>query len=177
MDKEEINKPKKKIFFDIISLIYIIGVIGFTLFGPKPYYVRCSRGSARDKACYSNIRVIQGAVEMYNMDSSIMMDNLDIDILKDGRYLKEKPVLPEVSCAYFGNDLSKDGYVYCGYHGDLQGYKHDYSKGPLLTEAEKLREKINKFIGDCFEKLPYAIFWPLFAMIIIGQICGLPFLR
>ncbi len=80
-----------------------------------------ARVSARPKACRSNIRVIQGAVEMYNMDISPMMEQLDIKNLINGHYLKEEPVKPEISCEYknFGN-LAEGGFVFCKYHGDLE---------------------------------------------------------
>lgn len=77
---------------------------------------------ARQKSCFSNQRVIQGAVEMYNMDYSTPMEKLDIPILVRNRYLKNEPTSPDPKCAYHSSgDLSKDGFVYCSFHGDVQG--------------------------------------------------------
>ena len=109
-------------------------------------------GTPRDKVCYSNIRVLQGAVEMYNMDSKELMDDLDIDKLKSGNYIKEKPVSPETSCAYLGNDLSNEGTVYCTYHGDLQGMIAG------LYYEKQLKEKERKERDD-------KIFWTFFLVV------------
>ena len=122
-----INK-KINIIFCLISMIFVC----------NSAFAR--RVSARDKACFSNIRVIQGAVEMYNMDSSIMMENLDIENLKKGKYLKEEPVKPEVSCEYknFGN-LADDGFVFCKYHGDLERIlDSEYYKDNEYEQYEKV---------------------------------------
>ncbi|MBP5470271.1 MAG: hypothetical protein J6Z11_13615, partial [Candidatus Riflebacteria bacterium] len=50
---------------------------------------------SREKACFSNIRVLTGAVEMYNMDCPQMMDKLDMDKLVETKYLKAPITGPE----------------------------------------------------------------------------------
>ena len=84
------NGKKAKKIYSILTYIYLVGFLGFLLLGPSPYYVKCGRRSYRDKACYSNIRVITGAVEMYNMDHETFMENLDEDLLVKDGYLKTK---------------------------------------------------------------------------------------
>ncbi len=165
------KKGKAKIFSSGLFYIYLTGVIAFIFLGPKPYYIRCSRGSARDKICYSNIRVLQGAVEMYNMDSKTMMTTLDQATLREGHYIKDKDnlVCPETHKEYLGDDLTGNGYIYCDYHGDLEGNRYDKSKGPPLTESQKRRNEINKYIGDCVEKVPYALMWPVLLVVIASQ--------
>ena len=85
-----------------------------------------NRGDARLKACQSNIRVIQGAIEMYNTDNNNHMKHLDkegLEILSKSHYLKEKLEKPETSCEYrsIGNLSNKgEGIVFCTYHGDLE---------------------------------------------------------
>ena len=130
-----------------------------------------ARRSARDKACLSNIRVIQGAVEMYNMDVSTMIEELNpktMSFLVKGGYLKVEPVKPETQCEYksVGN-LTNNGIIYCPYHGDVdhliysEYYKDDeydqYEKLPqntvesvielkkdrILKERERLKRKID----------------------------------
>ena len=79
--------------------------------------VKRSRASGREKACWSNIRVIQGAVELYNEDYSIKMEKMDIPSLIKNGYLKEEPTKPEEKCCYFSfGDLSKDGFIFCSNH-------------------------------------------------------------
>lgn len=165
------NNGKTKIISSGLFYIYLAGVIAFIFLGPKPYYTKCSRGSARDKACYSNIRVLQGAVEMYNMDSKTMMTTLDQTILKEGHYFRDKNILvcPETHKEYLGDDLTGKGYIYCDYHGDLEGNRYDKSKGRPFTESEKRRNEINKYIGDCVEKVPYALMWPVLLVVVALQ--------
>lgn len=83
-----------------------------------------ARDSAREKACFSNMRVLQGAVEMYNMDNSADMTNLDIQKLIKGGYLKTAPKGPEPECEYYskGDLSSNDGKIACKKHGVLKGW-------------------------------------------------------
>ena len=71
---------KKSIFSTVLLYIYLIGVVGFIFLGPKLNYKK-GGGHSRIKACYSNIRVLQGAVEMYNMDVVTMMTTLDQSLI------------------------------------------------------------------------------------------------
>ncbi len=107
--------------FTLIELIIVIAILAILAKMSQPMCVRRSRPSARQKACFSNLRIIQGAVEMYNMDNTEFMEELDFNRLLDGKYLKELPSKPEDSCSYLSlGDLSKDGVIACEYHGDLE---------------------------------------------------------
>ena len=82
-------------------------------------YVTKIRGEGRKKDCFSNIRFIAGAVEMYNMDvlEKDAMKNLNIDTLIEKGYLKSI-TSPEKYCTYqSAGDLSDKGLVYCVLHG------------------------------------------------------------
>ena len=109
----------KKGFISLGEVIVAIAIIAILAYMAHPnYHRRGSRVSNRQKACFSNIRVIQGAVEMYNMDVSTMMDTLDMNQLISDKYLK--PITPpETSCSYHGEKLIDNGEVYCDYHGSL----------------------------------------------------------
>jgi hypothetical protein len=75
--------------------------------------------------CLSNIRVITGAIEMYNMDHSQMMTELDLDKLVESHYLKEIPIKPTDKCDYFiVGDILSDGYIACKKHGTVSDYKY-----------------------------------------------------
>lgn len=131
---------KKKSIGDIlIYIIFFVIILIIAAMAMPNFKMDSNRyGYRRYKACYSNIRVVQGAVEMYNMDSKIMMKNMNMQNLVKGGYLKQG-----IKCPEFGEDmytnvgnLDGDGEVSCGkeggtgvnlsnpklkYHGTLSG--------------------------------------------------------
>lgn len=88
----------------------------------------------RMQSCYSNIRVIQSAVEKYNIKyRKTPMRQLDIDELIDSGFLKEKVICPEnKSNKYISlGNLTKDGEISCG-DDPLGNYIYDeYFYDPL----------------------------------------------
>ncbi len=99
--------------------MFVIGGIGVLAAAAIPNFKK-ARESAREKACFSNIRVLQGAVEMYNMDNDVLMKSLDTDALVKGHYLKYPPQGPETDCEYYSDgNLAEDGEVACRRHGKL----------------------------------------------------------
>lgn len=104
--------------FTLIELMIVIAIIGILAAMAMPNF-KTSRWQARQKACYSNIRVIQGAVEMYNMDApGTMMSQLSMTNLSG--YIKNPTslVCPEYgSGKYKGTGLENDGEVTCGDEG------------------------------------------------------------
>lgn len=106
--------------FTLIELMIVIAIIGILAAIAIPNFKK-ARESARQKSCYANIRVILGAVEMYNMDSSQMMDNLDINGLVTQGYLKSEPAKPESDCGYNGSNLTGNGVITCTRHGSVEG--------------------------------------------------------
>ncbi len=104
-----------------------------------------NRGNARKKACFSNMRVLQGAIEMYNMDVGTMMRELDDNnqkILIEGKYIKSKdplvcPETYEKGKYYSIGDLTENGFIYCSYHGNLEEIKIT----PDMTYQEYVKEK------------------------------------
>ena len=119
------------------------------------------RSNPRGKACHSNLRVIQGAIEMYNMDSSQMIEYFDENTIKElikGKYLKQEPYKYDTSCEYktIGN-FADEGILFCKYHGDSEeliycdyfkdNKYHQYLKLPQNVTYEELkasREKIKQ---------------------------------
>ena len=107
--------------FTLIELMIVIAIIGILAAMAMPNF-KTSRWQARQKACYSNIRVIQGAVEMYNMDSPTMIGtgfNSDT-VLVSGGYLKPGVKCPEMNSWTYkdnGKALDNDGEVCCGVSG------------------------------------------------------------
>ncbi len=167
------DKAKKKsILSTILFYVYLIGVLAFTLFGPQIYYRR-GGGNARIKSCYSNIRVLQGAVEMYNMDVNTMMSSLNQSILIEMHYIKANSelVCPETSKhgTYSGEHLTDDGEIICSYHGGLIAEGQYDKEKPSLSERR--RAEIQKYLNNCFERIPFALAWPLLLLIpVLGTI-------
>ena len=149
------DKAKKKSTLSTVLLyIYLIGFIAYLLIGPK-IYSKKGVGHSKVKSCYSNIRVLQGAVEMYNMDIETMMSTLDQNILIEGKYIKanRELVCPETSKhgTYSGENLTDNGEIICSYHGGL------IAEGPYDTEEPSLSEKrkaeIKQYLNDCIENI------------------------
>lgn len=72
----------------------------------------------RIKDCPANLRVLTGAVEMYNMDHAVLMETLDIELLTKDAYLKEVPICPEGG-AYSLGQPKEDCRLKCSIHGSL----------------------------------------------------------
>ncbi len=83
-----------------------------------------ARMNAKRAACFANQRVLMGAIEMYNMDNTIMKTSLTREdyqpggVLIKNKYLQNDLPLPEPGCEYFSSgDLSKAGCIECRIHG------------------------------------------------------------
>ena len=104
----------------LIEIFISVTIILFFVFVANLPTRRSGHSDPKQRGCLRNLRLLQGAVEMYNMDNSIMMKKLNIKKLIEGKYIKEEPEKTDPSCYYFSvGDLSKDeGVIVCKIHGD-----------------------------------------------------------
>lgn len=97
--------------------------------------VNLQGGGHDERVCRSNQRVIQGALQMYNMDNAALMEKLDLDLLREKNYLRMIPECPRQAAYY----LNKDGTVRCPVHGDLANPKPDANYKVALTKKIDVR--------------------------------------
>jgi len=108
--------------FTLIELMIVIAIIGIVAAIAVPNFKK-AREQAREKSCYANMRVILGAVEMYNMDNSTMISTMgeaEISKLSTGGYLKGIPTCPSSTGKYAGNELDGGGKVKCEVHNTVE---------------------------------------------------------
>lgn len=92
------------------GIVIALGIVGVFAKGGSGR----QRAIAREKACYANMRVLQAATEMYNMDNKVVLKRVDISRLQRGGYLKVPPVCPETGNRYESSgDLSQSGHIRC----------------------------------------------------------------
>lgn len=100
------------------------GVSGFFPAAVLVPNFRKAREQSREKACYANMRVLLGAVEMYNMDSPQLLRMVDDQVitgLVQSNYLKGGLNKPESHCAYLSSgDIAGSGVIYCAMHGCVE---------------------------------------------------------
>lgn len=136
----------------IIAIIIILTRMSF------PNFTKGDRGNVRQKSCISNMRVIQGAIEFYNLDVDEKnrlhkLDDRIQELLVKGNYLKYFQECPESSTKkgkYLSKgDISEDGFIYCEYHGTQEGVSvtpsmtlSEYKAEKAKIEKEKARKKI-----------------------------------
>ncbi len=97
---------------------FISEIVGFAI-SSHSNKIQNSRYHAKKASCFSNQRILQGAIEMYNMDHSTMMTTIDMETLVKEHYLIKELVGPEPQCEYESiGDLTQDGYINCKFHGN-----------------------------------------------------------
>jgi competence protein ComGC/RNA polymerase subunit RPABC4/transcription elongation factor Spt4 len=119
------NKRSAFTFIEALISLFVICVLSAIAI---PSFRKCYRSQAYDKACASNMRVLLGAIEMYNMDNpnNFLRYLRPVDygpsgILVKEKYLKSPIRLPKKDCDYLvSGDLTKDGHIFCPKHGSAE---------------------------------------------------------
>ncbi|NLI79436.1 MAG: hypothetical protein GX442_23695 [Candidatus Riflebacteria bacterium] len=80
------------------------------------------RGKAQQAGCMANLRMITGAIEMYNMDHQqpFPADHLDLGMLKEQKYFKTVPLCPNGGKYSAEGDLARNGEIVCSVHGSVK---------------------------------------------------------
>ena len=124
------NKTTKKSGFSLLELFIVILVIWALAASIPPLSFHGKRGIHYSdlRHCFSNQRVLYGALEMYNMDHSEMLvtafpgrefDDI-LKLLQDGKYIKEKLTSQDNICSYGFVDLTGSAGVFCVIHGSKE---------------------------------------------------------
>ncbi len=88
-----------------IGITLLLAVVLFLFMAPS---LRMPRAHQPFRVCYANLRVLLGAIEMYNMDHSTMIKTLgpsDLVRLEAGRYLKSSIACPGDNLPRFRNSF------------------------------------------------------------------------
>jgi competence protein ComGC len=117
-------------FLEFLILVFILGILTAIAI---PNHRKCYRPYPKIKRCYFNMRILLGAVEMYNMDKD---DDINFiasgsyahisDILVKEGYLKTHLSKPEPKCGYY---MTEDGVFHCHEHGT--------ASPPIRLESKK----------------------------------------
>ncbi len=165
MGSEYSNKDNRPNWFMTFVLALILFGEMVVLTSMSRPYVTKHYPWSKTELCFSNIRELMIAVEMYNTDrmdkKGDLMSKLDIDKLIKSKYLKEKPILPETDCLYLSDgDLFDDGKVYCKLHGFYDKDKiEEIRKSRAVNERKKDLKKWLIYISlHVFPPLVYVIY-------------------
>ncbi len=83
-----------------------------------------ARAEAQGKACSANMRVMTGAIEMFNMDHEKMATDLDLKALVGQNYLKDEPRCPaQGEYRYLPGKEAGDFTIECSLHGTVEAPK------------------------------------------------------
>lgn len=112
-------------------------VFGIQLDGEKLLNL-AKRSIADEKMqiCFWNNRLLQGALNMYNLYEEKSLTELDMDKLLNRKYLRFIPVCHDGGKYVISGDLKKGGTVVCSIHGSLKNpVRSDYTNVKLgLTD-------------------------------------------
>lgn len=98
-----------------LAILIVFAVVFVGAFLSVPNFKK-AREQARDKACFSNQRVISGAIEMYEMDNG-PITSFDLKRLVDQQYMRTAPTCPEQGTY----SMTYNKKVYCSKHATYDG--------------------------------------------------------
>ncbi len=127
--------------FTIIGMLAAISVPNF----------RKARARANSRSCYANQKTVAGALEMYNLDNNVSINQLTDDVwqnLRDQGYLQTIPDDPGFGSGTHHNyRLTPEGDIYCTCHGGIQanpantGYHRAFKKRAAQFKRQQVAVK------------------------------------
>ena len=162
-------------FSTVITIIIILSIAAALA---VPNFRKGGDPNRRQKACYANIRVLLGAVEMYNMDvpGMSMMKDLDMQQLVKTGYIKNVIYCPRETTSETyktTGDLTLTGKIYCTLDGSTDHRDVDLSK---MKPAERRMIEGTLASSDLSSRAVFP--WPAFpwrAMLALLLTAGLCF--
>lgn len=106
--------------------------------------VKGNYGDRRVTACSANSRIIQSAIEFYNMgDSGLIKEVNDetLQLLVDGKCLQSLPKPPASDCKYKSYEKNDEVCVYCVVHGESGTHLINGQPSPYLAAKNAENKK------------------------------------
>lgn len=104
------------VFFGLLAALTVVGC------GTNPEIPKA-------KMCAANMRIMQGCIELYNMDNKEMIKTPTPEmfgangVMAQKKYIKSAITMPHEKCAYvFKGDFTDPGNceISCAYHGTVE---------------------------------------------------------
>lgn len=136
----------KKKAFSLIELMLVFAIIGIHLAMSLPNYRRGHIYTQDEMECFSNQRVLYGAIEIYNMENSkkietafpgLDYENCEKELL-DTKYMKKRLEPSYKGCSYGYISQNGSDTVFCTIHGPVKLKRYDK---PVVPEYNKSLEK------------------------------------
>lgn len=141
--KEDSDFAKSPIIIIVESIIIFL-LMSLLVFMSNPRkHISYKNKNLCIEFCKSNIRLLKSAIKKYNSESNNSMQRLDQFKLLEKNYIKKIIIRkPNDDCYYFSyGDLTKDGIVYCDFHGDIEGKK-------IEQNCSQEKENYLKYLDD-----------------------------
>lgn len=145
-------KTKRSRTSVIIEGLVLMVIMYFLFESGKPNFCKRVPRDYYQKQCFSNQRVISGAIDMYNMDHELMIHEFNehtYKLLVEEKYLHN--IKDYCECEYLvEGDLAVDGYIYCLNHGSpdrrKEGINPEASLHPKKDRKRELNENLIEFV-------------------------------